>query len=334
MTILSAAAAATAAASAAVGPAAVAEPVGGTAEGVASRVDQLYEQAEKATERYNVARERADRLLDDLDDLQDQAARRQERVNRMRDGLAAFADAQYRGGGVDPTLALLLSSAPDDYLDKAATLDRISSRQMARLDELRDAQRELGRKRGEAARKLAELDDLRETLKDRKRAVQRKLATAQRLVNSLSPGQRAELAGRLDGRASRSGRALDFDIPDLGPVSGRADTAVAAARAAVGAPYSWGSAGPSAFDCSGLMVWAYRQAGVGLPRTSQAQAHAGRRVSPAQARPGDLVIYRDDASHVGMYVGGGQVVHAPHPGARVRYDPMGMMPISAVTRPT
>ncbi|MCC3772835.1 C40 family peptidase, partial [Streptomyces sp. UNOC14_S4] len=72
---------------------------------------------------------------------------------------------------------------------------------------------------------------------------------------------------------------------------------------------------------------------VGLPRTSQAQRHAGRHVTLAEAQPGDLVIYRSDASHVGMYVGNGQVVHAPYPGARVRYDPANMMPISSITRP-
>ncbi|NSL43025.1 C40 family peptidase, partial [Streptomyces sp. 8P21H-1] len=97
--------------------------------------------------------------------------------------------------------------------------------------------------------------------------------------------------------------------------------------------YVWGASGPATFDCSGLTQWSYAQAGVGLPRTSQAQAHAGRRVPLAQAQPGDLVTYRDDASHVGMYVGNGQVVHAPYPGAPVRYDPVGMMPVSAVTRP-
>ncbi len=95
----------------------------------------------------------------------------------------------------------------------------------------------------------------------------------------------------------------------------------------------WGSTGPTGFDCSGLMVWSYRQAGVSLPRTSQAQRYAGRQVPLSQARPGDLVTYRSDASHVGMYVGNGQVVHAPYPGARVRYDPVGMMPVSSVTRP-
>ena len=125
-------------------------------------------------------------------------------------------------------------------------------------------------------------------------------------------------------------------MPDLGGAvapSGRAAAAVAAARSALGRPYVWGSTGPDGFDCSGLMVWSYGQAGVGLPRTSQAQRYAGTQVPLSQARPGDLVTYRADASHVGMYAGNGQVIHAPYPGAPVRYDPVGMMPIASVTRP-
>ncbi|MDT3399051.1 C40 family peptidase, partial [Streptomyces sp. B1866] len=116
------------------------------------------------------------------------------------------------------------------------------------------------------------------------------------------------------------------------PPSGRSAAALLAARRAVGAPYAWGAAGPGAFDCSGLTQWAYGRAGVAIPRTSQAQARTGRRVPLARARPGDLVVYRSDASHVAMYAGGGRVIHAPYPGARVRYDPVGMMPIAAVTR--
>jgi peptidoglycan DL-endopeptidase CwlO len=227
----------------------------------------------------------------------------------------------------------MLSSDPDEYLDKASTLDRINSRQSARLHELREARRELAQKRGEAERKLAELDATRAELASRKRVVRQKLAAARRLVESLSQRQRERLASRLDEHASRAGRDLGLPARRIGPASPRASTAVTAARGAVGRPYAWGSAGPSAFDCSGLMVWAYRQAGVALPRTSQEQAYAGRRIPLDQARPGDLVIYRGDASHVGMYVGDGQVVHAPYPGALVRYDPVSMLPVSAVTRP-
>ncbi|WP_459184477.1 C40 family peptidase [Streptomyces sp.] len=332
VTALSAAAAATAAVAGAAAPMAVAQPAD-TPTDVAGRVDRLYEQAEQATERYNAAQDRSKRLRHEVSTLQDEAARGQERVNRMRAGLGTLAGAQYRGGGVDPTLALMLSADPDDYLDKAAALDRIGNRQAAQLADLKDAQRGLDQKRSEAMLKLDELDRTRQELNARKRAVQSKLATAQRLVNSLSAAQRADLAAHLQNRASRAGRSMDLHLPDFGPASGRAAMAVAAARSAVGSPYAWGSTGPGAFDCSGLMVWSYRHAGIALPRTSQAQMHAGQQVPLDQARPGDLIIYRGDASHVGMYVGGGQVVHAPYPGARVRYDPVGMMPISAVTRP-
>lgn len=301
--------------------------------GTRAQVDRLFEEAEQATERFNQAGERAGRLRAEVDRVQDAVARGQDRINTMRGVLGAYAGAQYRAGGIDPAVELMLSDDPDDYLAKAAALDRLSGRQARQLDELRSEQRRLGQERQEASRKLAELDALRADVAKEKRAVTAKLAAARRLLNAMPTQERADFD-----RASRSGGRPDAlpELPDAaasGPSSGRAMTAVMAARSAVGRPYVWGSTGPSGFDCSGLMVWSYRQAGVALPRTSQAQRHAGRRVPLSQARPGDLVTYRSDASHVGMYVGNGQVVHAPYPGARVRYDPVGMMPVSSVTRP-
>ncbi|MEW1660664.1 NlpC/P60 family protein [Streptomyces sp. NPDC093707] len=295
-----------------------------------ARISALYEEAERATEKYNAASARTKRARAAVSDLQDRAARTQERVNGMRSRLGALAAAQYRSGGIDPTVRLMLSERPDSYLEKASALDRLSGTQTRELHRLQAANRQLEQQRREAARKLGELQARRVEVAHHKKEVQRKLAAAQRLLNALSPDARAayDRATRGDGR--------DAQVPDLtGAVagSGRAAAAVAAARAAVGSPYAWGATGPSTFDCSGLTQWAYRRAGVSLPRTSQAQRGAGTRVPLSQARPGDLVIYRSDASHVGMYVGNGQVVHAPHPGARVRYDPVGMMPVSAVTRP-
>ncbi|MBZ9595463.1 MULTISPECIES: C40 family peptidase [Streptomyces] len=336
VTVLTAAAA-TAAVALAGAPAGAApslpqEPGGGARSGVSAQVDRLYEEAEQATEHFNEAGEKADRLRTEVNRAQDAVARGQERINTMRGVLGTFAGAQYRSGGIDPAVALMLARDPDSYLEQAAALDRLTERQARQLDELRHEQRRLGQVRAEASRKLAELDALRSDVARHKRAVTAKLAAAQRLLNSMPTQERADFE-----RSSRSGGRHDGQ-PDLGPMgdgpsSGRAAAAVMAARAAVGRPYVWGSTGPSGFDCSGLMVWSYRQAGVSLPRTSQAQRHAGRQVPLSQARPGDLVTYRSDASHVGMYVGNGQVVHAPYPGARVRYDPVGMMPVSAVTRP-
>ncbi|WP_367323773.1 NlpC/P60 family protein [Streptomyces sp. HUAS ZL42] len=292
-----------------------------------AEVDRLYEEAEKATEAYNKADERADTLRRQVREAQDGIARHQERINTLREQFGSLAGAQYRSGGIDPSLALLFSDDPDDYLDKAAVLDRITSLQAGEFRELREALRELTQERSEAARRLGELEQSRRAVVRHKRTVEDKLARARRLLNSLPYAERAAYD-----RVSRSGRDI---LPDLGnavPASGRAAAAVAAARSALGRPYVWGANGPSGFDCSGLMQWSYAQAGVSLPRTSQDQRYAGRQIPLSQARPGDLVVYRSDASHVGMYMGNGQVIHAPYPGAPVRYDPVGIMPVSSVTR--
>ncbi|MFR9797207.1 NlpC/P60 family protein [Streptomyces sp. MS06] len=296
-------------------------------DGTRAEVDRLYEEAERATEAYDAADERADTLRRAAALAQDRVARQQQRVNSMREELGSLAGAEYRSGGVDPSLALLFADDPADYLDKAAVLDRIGDRQAGRLRDLQNALRALAQERAETRRTLRELESSRTAVARHKRAVEDKLARARRLLNSLPPAERGDHR-----RASRSARP---ELPDLGggvPASGRAAAAVAAARSALGRPYVWGANGPSGFDCSGLMQWSYARAGVHLPRTSQAQRYAGRQVPLSQARPGDLVVYRSDASHVAMYMGHGQVIHAPYPGAPVRYDPVRMMPVSSVTR--
>lgn len=292
-----------------------------------AEVDRLYQEAEDATQAYDKAAEAAAALRREVGAAQDAIARQQQRVNALRDSLGSLAGAQYRAGGIAPTVALLFSDDPADYLDKASTLDRITTRQADQLRKLQSALRDLAQERTEAAGKLAELQRSRTAVATHKKSVERKLAQAQRLLNSLSSAERSAYD-----RASRSG---GDDIPDLTavvPPDARAAAALAAARSALGKPYVWGATGPSGFDCSGLMQWSYAQAGVHLPRTSQEQRYAGRQIPLSQAQPGDLVVYRSDAGHVAMYVGHGQVIHAPYPGAPVRYDPVDMMPVSSVTR--
>ncbi|MFG3138347.1 NlpC/P60 family protein [Streptomyces sp. NPDC048211] len=300
-----------------------------TPRSAGARVDRLFAEAEQATEHYNAAGENVGRLRGEVRRAQDRAARGQERINRMRTEIGSAAREQYRAGGIDPSLALLLSSDPDSYLDRAATLDRADERRATTLAGLRKAEQTLAQTRKEAARALAGLERNRAAVSRHKRTVERKLRQARALLDELPGADRAAFD-----RASRTGR----DDGAAGPMAGlpagsaRAAAAVTAVRRALGLPYVWGANGPSGFDCSGLMQWAYAQAGVSLPRTSQAQRYAGRMVPLADARPGDLVTYRADASHIGMYVGNGQVIHAPYPGAPVRYDPVGMMPVSSVTR--
>lgn len=123
-------------------------------------------------------------------------------------------------------------------------------------------------------------------------------------------------------------------VPQLAPaapVQSAAQAAVAAAESKVGAPYVYGAAGPNAFDCSGLMQWAYQQAGISLPRTSYDQAAAGTSVSLGNLQPGDIVSFYG-GSHSGMYVGNGNVVHASTESQPVKVVPLSSMPADGASR--
>ncbi|MFI6285141.1 NlpC/P60 family protein [Streptomyces sp. NPDC051018] len=289
-------------------------------KGVKAQVDRLYEEATQATEKYNGAKEKADGLEKQVGDLQDAAARKQGELNEMRNRLGSIAAGQYRAGGLDPSIQLLLSTQPDTYLEKASDLDRLSSRQAEELDEFQAQQRELQQQRTQATRKLKDLEDTRTELGKKKKEIQGKLAEARRLLNTMTAKERASMVAEED-RANRS--SARADLGNEASASQRAAAAFNAAKSRVGMPYVWGATGPNSFDCSGLTSWAFRQAGVGIPRTSQAQASAGTRISSMSAlKPGDLVIMRSDLSHVGFYAGNGQILHAPKPGAQVRYESM------------
>ncbi|MEV4555889.1 NlpC/P60 family protein [Kitasatospora sp. NPDC049285] len=313
-------------------PLSPAEPLG--RKEVKAQVDQLYDEAEQASEKFNAAQEQQRKLQAEAASLQDQVAAGQDELNRLTGNLAAVAAAQYRAQGVDPTLRLMLDRDPAGYLDGARSLDQATSRQNDTLREVADRQRRLDQRRQEATAKLAELENVRQSLAAAKEDVKARLGRAQHLLNGLGATERARLitddAREAEQRATRG--ADRVDLGDQPPSSDRAAVALAAAIAKIGSPYVYGSTGPRTFDCSGLMYWSWRQAGVTLPRTSQEQASAGRRVSLAEARPGDLVIFYKDMHHVGMYAGGGVVVHAPYPGARVRYESVNAMPVSSVVR--
>jgi len=297
---------------------------------VKSKVDKLYDEAEKATEKYNGAKEKQDKLEKQISTLQDTVARGQEDLNKLRDGIGSMASAQYRTGSIDPSVQLFLSSNPDDFLDKASTLNQLSGQQVGALKKIQEKQRELAQQRQEASDKLKDLAATRTELGKKKKEVQGKLAQAQKLLLSMTAQERAAMKAE-ESRASRaSERAVLSGGSSSGSTavgSGRAGAAFAAAQSKIGSPYSWGGTGPYAFDCSGLTSWAYRQAGVTISRMSEQQANDGTRIySVSQLKVGDLVLFYGDLHHVGLYAGNGQVLHAPHTGANVRYESIGNMP--------
>ncbi|WP_055700498.1 C40 family peptidase [Streptomyces silaceus] len=286
---------------------------------VKSKVDALYEDAGRATDKYNGAKEKQEKLEKQIGDLQDKVARGQEELNDLRDGLGSMASAQYRSGGIDPSLQLFLSSDPDDYLDKASALDQLSGKQVEALKKIQEKQRDLAQQRKEAAGKLDDLADTRKELGRKKKEVQGKLGEAQKLLNTLTAKEKADLAAK-EQRASRAAG----DRVDLGkeaPASNRGAAALSAAATQLGKPYVSGGSGPNSYDCSGLTQWAYAHADVSITRTTYTQQNDGTKIGRSQLKPGDLVFF-NNLAHVGLYAGNGQVLHAPKPGAVVRYEAM------------
>jgi len=308
-----------------------ADPRLGPAE-VKSKVDALYQEAEIATEKYNGAKEKAEKAEKSLGELRDEAARRTQKLNAARQSLGSYATAQYRAGGIDPSLQLALASDPEQFLERASLADRAGSHRAATVSGVRKQLRGIDQLRGEADDRLAALRARQAELRKHKATVTGKLGEAKRLLSRLTPEQSAEATGDAnDPRASHTNARYATGAASNAPNT-RAASAVSYAYKAIGSPYVWGATGPSAFDCSGLTQAAYRAAGVALPRTTYAQIAAGERVPRSGLRPGDLVFFYSGISHVGIYVGNGQMIHAPNPNAPVRLAPIDQMPFAGATR--
>jgi cell wall-associated NlpC family hydrolase len=308
---------------------------------VKAKVNQLYQEAEAATEKYNGAQEKATAAEQRLKALRDEAARKEARLNSAREQLGSMAAAQYRSGGLDPAMQLALSDDPDQYLDGAAFAERAGDRQSGAVARVRKQLREIEQLRGAARVELTSLKTRQTELKRHKKTITGKLEAARRLLSQLTAQERARLAESAGGMTGTRASRTSTDARDSLQAPGSATTAAPNSRAAeavsyayakLGSPYVWGATGPNAFDCSGLVLAAYRSAGVSLPRTTYAQIDAGRRVSRSELLPGDLVFFYSGITHVGIYVGDGKMIHAPNPSAPVRVAPLDEMPYAGATR--
>ncbi|MEW2068019.1 C40 family peptidase [Streptomyces sp. NPDC007346] len=313
--------------------AAPAEPAP-TAAQVRAKVDRLYHDAEVATEKYNGAKEKEAAAAKAVDTLTDEAARRTERLNTARHALGSLATAQYRTGALDPAVQLALSSDPDSYLERAAHLDRAGDRQTSLLSSVRRQLSGIARVKARADRETEALAARRAELREHRTAIHTKLADARALLATLTADERAAYERSADARHGGGPAHADRSAPrtPAAAPNSRAARAVSFAHGAIGKPYVWGATGPNAFDCSGLTQAAWQAAGVSLPRTTYTQINAGQRVSRSELAPGDLVFFYSGISHVGLYIGGGQMIHAPRPGAPVRIAPVDQMPFAGATR--
>ncbi|MFG3205976.1 NlpC/P60 family protein [Streptomyces sp. NPDC048192] len=330
-------------------------------EEVEKKVDDLYRQAESATEKYNAAKERTGRQRGRVDALRDELARRTERLDKAREELGSFAAAQYRTGAAAPgTATFLLANNPQDYFDQSQLMNRLTAREKRAVDAYVGEQAAAMKDRRQASESLRTLDASQQDLRAAKAAVQRKLASARELLSTLTAQEKARLAAierekqqeaarraaelakqqaarqQADSSSSTASASGSAGSTESSSYDTKAEKAVAFARAQIGKPYVWGATGPDSYDCSGLTQAAWKAAGVTLPRTTYDQVDAGTTVSLADARPGDLIFFYDDISHVGVYMGNGMMIHAPKPGAYVREESIyygGESIIHSVVRP-
>ncbi|MEU4652414.1 NlpC/P60 family protein [Streptomyces sp. NPDC023723] len=303
---------------------------------VRDRLDRLYREAAAATDAYNAAEEKAERQSAEVVELAAKIVEGQEALDALEQRAAAAARSQYRTGGLPDEAKLMLSDDPAEFLDGAGRVIQGQRAAKGLLGQLERAQAALKTYAADAAGHWQELEANRKTKAAAQRTVEQRIAAAEKLESELAKEEKERLA-RLERAAAERAQTAWLDSGALDGAGADATEqgakAVKYATAQIGKPYVWGAEGPKAFDCSGLTSRAWAAAGLGIPRTSQEQWRQLKRVSTEDMRPGDLIIYFDDASHVGMYVGDGKVVHAPRPGRTVTVTGAGTMPILGVVRP-
>ncbi|WP_329475749.1 NlpC/P60 family protein [Kribbella sp. NBC_01510] len=303
-----------------------------------AQVAALQHKAEVAGESANDLRGQISASTARVNALKAAIAKQQGQVDTVKRQIGSLAVAGYQTSGMSTTAQLLLSPNPDQFLSQASTAQAFAGQQDTALRRYQQAEGKLTDLQASEQTELSALQAVQAQQDTLKKQLQTNLDAAQKVLDKLSDSDRKRIAqenadaaekARKE-RPTRSGDRMD-NLPV--PVSGRAGTAVSAALSQLGDPYVWGADGPSSYDCSGLMMYAWAKAGVSLSHSSKAQAGEGRRVSKDQLMPGDLIFYYSPISHVAMYIGNGRIVHAPRPGKSVEIAPMDEMPYNTAVRP-
>jgi cell wall-associated NlpC family hydrolase len=232
-----------------------------------------------------------------------------------------IARSAYTSDGLTQLDLMLSSSSVDEFVSQLGTLDAIAGHTSNVADQVAQAadRAEQAQATSEAAARDAKstLDEITAKQKE----LESRKAEYERQYARLNQPQRQVVA------TLHGGQAAVAPPPAVVRASGpAAQAAVNTALAQVGDPYVWGAAGPNAFDCSGLTQYAYAAAGIALPHSSGMQSQMGMAVSRSQLQPGDLVFFYSPVSHVGMYIGNGQMVHASTSGQPVKVVSLGSMP--------
>jgi len=296
-----------------------------------------------------------------LDAAREQLATFQTQVDKV-------AASQYMGGRPDGLNALLTASSPQGLIDQMSVQRVMAAEISSQMTSFKDAGAQASVAEAESAKSAAEAKTaaeqaaaVRADLQSKQSKLQVDMAIVKSQYEALTPNQREALAALPPGpppppppaplppgdpailamappgiAPPPAGAVVPPGIPpgDMAPApaGGHSPTVIQAALSRIGSPYSWGGSGPNAFDCSGLVMWSFQQAGISLPHSSQALASGGAPVSMDQIQPGDVINYYSDASHTAIYIGNGMMVHASTYGTPVRVAPMDNAPIYNIRR--
>ena len=337
------------------------------ADDALAKLNALSRQAEQTTEAMHSAQldlnnKLAVQQAADAKHTADAAA-----VESAKSQLATFqssvdklAAAQYMGGRTDGLDAMLTATSPQGLIDQLAVQRVMAAEMSAQMKSFRDIGRQAAVAEEASAKSAADAKTaaeqaaaVRADLQSKQSKLQLQIAVVKSQYTALTPNQRQALAAMPPIPAPPAPEALppandpgvsaappdgippgDVAPPEAVPGGGapEAATVIQAALSRIGSPYVWGGSGPNQFDCSGLVMWSFQQAGISLPHSSQALAQGGQPVSRDQMQPGDLVTYYSDASHVAIYIGDGMMVHASTYGTPVRVAPVDNAPIYNVRR--
>jgi cell wall-associated NlpC family hydrolase len=284
------------------------------------QLDQQNRQADQLVEQYNQSNEALKKIRKSLKGLRAEANGAQADVRKLQATLGARASAAYVQGAGSAVAAVLGSDDPAAAIARVQVLDLLAAHDGDLMDQLGVAGKAFDeRQRNLLAAEKAQAAEVQrlaakkaevEQAADRTRVLLSRMRAADR-PSAPSPASVGPVAPPPSGGGGGGGG------------SGSAAAAVAYARAQVGKPYCYGGAGPGCYDCSGLTMMAWRQAGVSLPHSSASQFNVGRRISASELQPGDLIFYYSPISHVSIYIGGGQRISATHTGDYVRVQSLG-----------
>jgi peptidoglycan DL-endopeptidase CwlO len=290
-----------------------------------------------------------------------------EKVGQMKLKVGQIALAQFQNRSLDTAAHLFVTPDTEGFLSQISTVQKVSENQHSTLQDYQQAQADLAALEQSAQTDLAALGEKEMRLKSLTAASDKKLDEAKKVLAKLTADQQKQLAeaeknataeanaeSRAATRAPANAKAEDraaTKAPAKTKAEDRATTkappptrssatgsskgakALAYAKAQLGEPYARSGAGPSSWDCSGLTMMAWGSVGVSLPHSSRQQFSRGQPVAKSDLQSGDLVFFYSDISHVGLYAGNGQVIHAPRPGKSVEYIKMSYMPYAGARRP-